>query len=55
MVPMRMAVGDPEPVLPDTTSDERDPGDGGSDAWRDTAADPDDVERFLRDRPPHHG
>jgi hypothetical protein len=46
---------DADPILPDTTSDERDPGDSGADAWRDESADPDDLERFLRDRPPHHG
>jgi hypothetical protein len=45
----------PDPILPDTTSDEHDPGDSGADDWRDSADDPEDVERFLRDRPPHHG
>ena len=46
---------DPEPILPETTNDERDPADSGSDEWRDAARDPDDLERFLRDKPPHHG
>jgi hypothetical protein len=36
-----------DPVLPDTTSDERDLG------WGDTAED--DDERLLREVPPHHG
>jgi len=46
---------DPEPILPDTTADEHEPSDSGSDAWRDDSSDPDDLERFLRERPPHHG
>jgi hypothetical protein len=38
------------PVLPDTTSDER------AEGWGDVSeSDPDDLERFLRERPPHHG
>ena len=37
-----------EPVLPDTTRDERDVG------WGDTP-EPDDDERLLREVPPHHG
>jgi hypothetical protein len=44
---------DPEPVLPDVTSDE-DPL-GWGDAPSDRDSDPDDVERFLREVPPHHG
>ena len=42
---------DDEPVLPTTTSDE------GSQGWGDRVRedDPDDLERFLRERPPHHG
>jgi hypothetical protein len=41
---------DPEPVLPDVTSDE------GLLGWGDAPddADPDDLQRFLRERPPHH-
>ena len=42
---------DPEPVLPDVTSDE-DPLGWGDAPQED---DPDDVERFLREVPPHHG
>jgi hypothetical protein len=39
-----------EPVLPDTTSDEQPEG------WGDRGEDdPDDLDRFLRERPPHHG
>ena len=37
-----------EPVLPDTTRDERDVG------WGD-APEPDDDDRLLREVPPHHG
>jgi hypothetical protein len=44
-----------DPLLPETTSDEHDPADSGSDDWREGSNDPDDLERFLRDRPPHHG
>lgn len=49
-----LATPDPEePLLPDVTSDESDAG------WGDEPAaaerDPDDLERFLRDVPPHHG
>ena len=40
-----------EPVLPDVTSDERDLGWGD----RPDEHDPDDLDRFLRDVPPHHG
>ena len=37
------------PLLPDTTRDE-------SDSWAERAGDdPEDLERFVRDRPPHHG
>ncbi len=46
-----------EPLLPDTTSDESDQG-WGDDLGRTAGAgsfDPDDLERFLRDVPPHHG
>jgi hypothetical protein len=41
---------DDEPVLPETTRDEQDVGWGD----RDGSEDPDDLERFLRERPPHH-
>ena len=45
-----------EPVLPDTTSDERGVGWGDErGSGTDDAGDPDDLERFLRDVPPHHG
>ncbi len=51
--------GPEEPVLPNTTSDERDVGWGdegnGSTSGGSGASDPDDLERFLRDVPPHHG
>ncbi len=42
---------DDEPVLPETTSDEHPEG------WGDRAPDddPEDLDRFLRERPPHHG
>jgi hypothetical protein len=40
---------DEPPVLPDRTRDESDVG-WGSAAWRD---DPDDDERYQRERPPH--
>ena len=42
---------DDEPVLPRTTPDEH------PEAWGDRARDddPDDLDRFLRERPPHHG
>ncbi|HVQ88276.1 MAG TPA: hypothetical protein VMT88_08840 [Actinomycetes bacterium] len=46
-----MSEGPPadEPLLPEQTSDDvADPADRESD-------DPDDLERFLRDVPPHHG
>jgi len=46
---------DPDPILPDQTADETDPADSGADDWRDRAADPEDLDRFLRDKPPHHG
>jgi len=46
---------EPEPILPETTKDEHDPADSGADDWRDATRDPDDLERFLRDKPPHHG
>jgi hypothetical protein len=41
---------DPHPLLPDTTSDERD-------SWGEspTGDDPDDLRRFLDEVPPHHG
>jgi hypothetical protein len=46
-------VRDPDdPVLPDVTGDEQDVG------WGDeprSSSDPDDLDRFLRDVPPHHG
>ena len=39
-----------EPVLPDQTEDDLvDPSERSADD------DPDDLERFLRDVPPHHG
>ena len=44
-----------QPVLPQTTRDESDPADSGSDEWRERDHDPDDTERFLREVPPHHG
>ena len=50
-----------EPVLPRTTSDEpvlpRTTSDEHPEAWGDRARDddPDDLDRFLRERPPHHG
>jgi hypothetical protein len=43
---------DEAPVLPDTTADEQERG-WGDDDERDE--DPDDVRRFLEERPPHHG
>jgi hypothetical protein len=52
---------DDEPVLPRTTSDEpvlpRTTSDEHPEAWGDRARDddPDDLDRFLRERPPHHG
>ena len=42
---------DDEPVLPTTTSDERP--EGWGEQGRDD--DPEDLDRFLRERPPHHG
>ncbi|MEI6693918.1 MAG: hypothetical protein WCL12_04220 [Actinomycetes bacterium] len=42
-----------DPLLPETTSDEHDPNDSGSDQWRD--GEQADDERFLREVPPHHG
>lgn len=41
----------PDPLLPDQTSDDSDRG------WGESAddSDPGDLERFLRERPPHHG
>jgi hypothetical protein len=36
-----------EPVLPDVTRDE-------SDSWGERLEDEDDLERFRRERPPHH-
>jgi hypothetical protein len=47
-----LAPEDDKPVLPDTTSDEQ------AEGWGerpDSERDADDVERFLRERPPHHG
>jgi hypothetical protein len=41
-----------EPLLPSTTSDERDEG------WGEAPSDDpvaDETERYLRERPPHHG
>ena len=40
-------------VLPDTTSDEGD--EGWGDRPGDDDDDPEDVRRFLDERPPHHG
>ena len=50
---MPSVTSDPEdePVLPETTSDEHP--EGWGDRVRDD--DPDDLDRFLRERPPHHG
>lgn len=39
------------PELPEQTTDDTDRGWGE----RATDSDPDDLERFLSDRPPHHG
>ena len=39
------------PELPEQTTDDTDRGWGE----RPTESDPDDLERFLADRPPHHG
>ena len=51
-----MSAPDPdEPLLPDVTEDERDIGWGDDRAAADPDRDPDDLERFLRDVPPHHG
>ncbi len=46
-----------DPVLPETTSDEAASGWGDALARRAEAgeSDPEDLERFLRDVPPHHG
>jgi hypothetical protein len=52
-----VTVGPEEPVLPDTTADESDRG-WGDDLGTSSGSgegDPDDLERFLRDVPPHHG
>lgn len=46
-----MSEQDEQPVLPDTTTDETEPGWGE----RPEEDDPDDVRRFLDERPPHHG
>lgn len=40
-----------ESFLPEQTSDERDYGWGN----QPDEADPDDLDRFLSERPPHHG
>jgi hypothetical protein len=42
---------DDRPVLPDRTSDEDETG------WGERPAedDPDDLRRFLEEKPPHHG
>lgn len=45
--PARRRRDDDEPVLPDTTSDERDVG------WGDEPGERDD-EWYRRERPPHH-
>jgi hypothetical protein len=53
-----MTNGPAEPLLPDTTSDESDRGWGadlGGTAAGPGPDDPDDLERFLREVPPHHG
>jgi hypothetical protein len=49
-----MRVDPDDPVLPDVTSDERAEG-WGDDDGSSRVDDPDDLERFLRERPPHHG
>ena len=46
-----MSERDERPVLPDTTDDESEQGWGE----RSGEEDPDDVRRFLDERPPHHG
>ena len=46
-----MSESDERPVLPETTEDESAKGWGE----RPDEPDPDDVERFLDERPPHHG
>ena len=38
-----------EPVLPDQTSDERPEG------WGERSDDEETLERYRRERPPHHG
>lgn len=45
--------GTDEPVLPEQSSDDRAAGWG--DEVRDSEQDPDDLRRFLDERPPHHG
>jgi hypothetical protein len=40
-----------DPLLPEQSGDDRDEGWGD----RQPESDADDLERFLRDRPPHHG
>lgn len=51
--PKQQEEGSAEPLLPDVTRDEHDPG------WGDDVSgaerDPDDLERFRREVPPHHG
>ena len=45
-----MSESDERPLLPETTDDEADTGWGE----RSVEEDPDDVRRFLDERPPHH-
>jgi hypothetical protein len=45
--------GGDEPVLPEQSADDR--GAGWGDEVRDAEQDPDDLRRFLDERPPHHG
>lgn len=50
-----MNAGPGETILPDLTSDESEPGWGDEEGLIRASDDPDDLERFLRDVPPHHG
>ena len=45
------------PGLPEQTTDDSDDTDDTDHGWgeRPTETDPDDLARFLSDRPPHHG
>jgi hypothetical protein len=44
--------GPGDPLLPEQTTDDSDRGWGER---QEDASDSDDLERFLRERPPHHG